>query len=172
MPTVDCRHEIRVDGWLKDQERRARLPVDLRWKFEGRLELVFDQRQRVRKLSVQMRVAQWTPDSFRSTLGRVQASKNPIEPVFEALASKWRQETRHISSTTKLIMHPSYQSIIGMGPKVVPLLIRRLQQRPEHWFWALSAITRQNPVKPEDAGSISKMTEAWLEWWSRQRWQT
>jgi hypothetical protein len=168
MPTVDCHHEIREGGWLKDRERPALLPVDPRRKLEEMRGVAFD--QRVYDRSVQVRVAQWRPDSRRTPLRRVQASENPVERVFEALATEWRHETSHISSTTKMIMHPSYQSIIGMGPMVVPLLLRRLQERPEHWFWALSVITRHNPVKPEDAGSISKMTEAWLEW-GRQRGQ-
>lgn len=87
-----------------------------------------------------------------------------IEGTFEELASVWRKETGHLSSITKIVMHHAYQSIIGMGPAVVPLLLRRLQVEPEYWFWALTAITRQNPVRPEDAGDIEKMAEAWIQW--------
>lgn len=158
MPTVDCRHQFQAGDWLRDRKHPAWLSVDLRRQVERMPE------------PVHVHVAQWKPYSRWTAPRRVQASENPVERLFEALANNWRHETSHISSTTKLIMHPSYQSIIGMGPAVVPLLLRRLQQGPEHWFWALSAITRHNPVKPEDAGSVSKMTEAWLEW-GRQRGQ-
>lgn len=169
MPAVDyCRHEFRPTDWLRDRKHSAQLSVDP-WRSSERMPKVAFV-QRIDERSVQGSVAQWRLGSRWTAPRRVQASENPVERVFEALANKWRHETSHISSTTKLIMHPSYQSIIGMGPTVVPLLLRRLQQRPEHWFWALSAITRHNPVKPEDAGSISKMTEAWLEW-GRQRGQ-
>lgn len=86
------------------------------------------------------------------------------EATFEELADLWRKETGHLSSITKIIMHPAYQSIIGMGPAVVPFLLRSLQVAPEHWFWALSAITRENPVLTEDAGDIERMADAWIQW--------
>jgi hypothetical protein len=87
------------------------------------------------------------------------------ESIFQSLADKWRKETAHISSIAKMVMHPSYQSIIGMGPDIVPLLLRELkQQDPDHWFWALAAITRENPIEPQDAGDTAKMAEAWVRW--------
>ena len=166
MPTIDCPHEFQASGWYKDRKRPALLSVYPRRQARGMLRTAF--LQRISEHSVGMHVAQWTTDSHWTAPRRVQAPADPVELVFEALANKWRDETSHISSTTKLIMHPSYQSIIGMGPAVIPLLLRRLQKGPEHWFWALAAITRHNPVKLEDAGNVNKMTGAWLEW-GRQR---
>jgi hypothetical protein len=87
-----------------------------------------------------------------------------IEQRFYRLAHEWREETAHLSSLTKLVMHPKYQSIIGMGPDVLPILFRELQKKPDHWFWALRAITEEDPTRPEDAGNIRKMREAWLRW--------
>ncbi len=83
---------------------------------------------------------------------------------FQRLADEWRKETAHISSMSKMVMHPKYQSIIGMGPDVLPILFQELQQNPDYWFWALRAITEKDPTKPEDAGDLHKMTEAWLNW--------
>lgn len=73
-----------------------------------------------------------------------------------------------LSSSTEKVMHPAYQRIIGLGPAVIPLVLRDLEQQGGHWFWALRALTGENPVKPEDAGQVRKMTESWLEW-GRQR---
>jgi hypothetical protein len=86
-----------------------------------------------------------------------------LEQTFSELAEQWRQETAIYSSVSKKAMHPAYQRIIGMGPAAIPLILRALQQQPEHWFWALTAITREDPVRPEDAGDVRRMTEAWLE---------
>ena len=61
-----------------------------------------------------------------------------------------------------MVEHPAYQSIIRMGPAVVPLILRELQREPDYWFWALTAITGENPVPPEDAGDLDRMTDAWL----------
>ena len=48
----------------------------------------------------------------------------------------------------------SYQKIIGMGPAVVPLILSELETEPDHWFWALEAITDENPVSESDAGDV------------------
>jgi len=87
-----------------------------------------------------------------------------MERKFQLLAKEWRDETSHLSSMTKLVMHPKYQNIIGLGPAVLPILFRELQKNPDHWFWALSAITEEDPTNPEDAGNLRKMSDAWLKW--------
>jgi hypothetical protein len=78
------------------------------------------------------------------------------------LANRWRDETALLSSVTKIAIHPAYQRMIGMGLAALPLIFRELERRPSHWFWALRAITGENPVRPEDAGNLGKMTKAWL----------
>jgi len=92
-----------------------------------------------------------------------------VEEQFRRLAKEWRDETAHLSSMTKLVMHPKYQSIIGLGPSVVPVLLRELRYNPDHWFWALKAVTGVNPTRPEDSGDLQKMTEAWLKWAEEKR---
>jgi hypothetical protein len=87
-----------------------------------------------------------------------------LRQAFEALAAKWRRETMMLSSSSEKVLHPAYQRIIGLGPAVIPLVLRELEQHGGHWFWALRALTGENPVKLEDAGQVRKMTEAWLEW--------
>jgi len=85
-----------------------------------------------------------------------------LETTFQSLAERWRSDTRILSSVTAKAMHPDYQRIIGMGPAAVPLILRELQRRLDHWFWALKSITGEDPVAPEDAGDIERMKEAWL----------
>ena len=41
-----------------------------------------------------------------------------------------------------------------MGPDVVPLILSELEKEPHHWFWALEAITDENPVAESDAGDV------------------
>lgn len=87
-----------------------------------------------------------------------------IEATFTALVKQWREETFGISSTNQMSMHPAYQQIIGMGKPVIPLLLRELEKKSGHWFWALKSISREDPVPPEYRGKIKEMTKAWLEW--------
>jgi hypothetical protein len=59
---------------------------------------------------------------------------------------------------------PAYQQIIRMGHVVVPLILKELKERPDHWFVALSAITGADPIRAGDRGRLEKMTSAWLDW--------
>lgn len=87
-----------------------------------------------------------------------------VEARFRQLMDAWRSECGPSSSAVDMAMHPAYQQIIGMGPAVVPLLLRALQERPDHWFWALRAVTGENPVPEQSQGRVAEMTSAWLEW--------
>jgi hypothetical protein len=83
---------------------------------------------------------------------------------FRSLAEVWHRETAALSSVSQMAMHPAYQEIIGMGRDAVPLILKELQQTPGHWFWALRAITGDDPVKPEHRGRVREMAAAWVEW--------
>jgi hypothetical protein len=87
-----------------------------------------------------------------------------IERQFTQLASQWEAETDMMSNLSQKVLHQAYQQIIGMGEKVIPLLLKELKRQPGHWFWALSAITGVNPVKSENRGRIRRMAQDWLEW--------
>ncbi len=87
-----------------------------------------------------------------------------LQVVFQELVTLWKTETLILSSATQIVMNESYQKIIGLGPKVLPLIFRELRREQDLWFWALRAITRVDPVPAEHAGKIKNMTADWLEW--------
>ena len=87
-----------------------------------------------------------------------------LATTFYQLVEQWKTETRGISSTEQLSLHPAYQQIIGMGPNVIPLLLRELENNSGRWFWALKAISREEPVTPEQRGKTKEMIAAWLNW--------
>lgn len=83
---------------------------------------------------------------------------------FESLAREWRAETSHLSSTTEMCLHHAYQAIIGMGEDVLPMLLAEMESAPDHWDWALSAVTGLDPVPEEHYGDIDKIAEIWVLW--------
>jgi hypothetical protein len=87
-----------------------------------------------------------------------------IRSRFEELTDDWKSKTRHLSNTAQISLVFSYQKIIGMGPVVVPLILAELENEPDHWFWALEAITDENPVTESDAGDVNASARAWVEW--------
>ncbi|MCI0461687.1 MAG: hypothetical protein L0Z62_32450 [Gemmataceae bacterium] len=87
-----------------------------------------------------------------------------IRERFQRLTAEWKEQSRYLSNTAQMAMLRPYQRIIGMGLPVVPLILEELQHTPDQWFWALEAITEQNPVPPEAAGEVGLMARAWIEW--------
>lgn len=92
------------------------------------------------------------------------------DPVvrFITLKKKWEEETTFLSSVTDICMHSAYQQIIGMGPIAIPLILSEMKIKPGHWFWALQAITGENPVSSSQRGRIKQMTESWIRWGKEQ----
>lgn len=93
-----------------------------------------------------------------------------LERDFNRFTSEWKAAARHISSPVQIALHPAYQRIVGMGERALPFILAELRREPDHWFWALAAITGANPVRPEDQGHLPAMTTAWLGWASDHYW--
>ena len=91
-----------------------------------------------------------------------------LEQQFKRQADKWESETAFLSSTPMRVLHDRYQSIMAMGPEVVPILLRDLQKTQRHWFWALRHLTNADPVPERDKGNVDKMIAAWIEWGRRE----
>ena len=87
-----------------------------------------------------------------------------VGELFRRESEKWTVETAHLSNLVEKCTHPSYQRIIGMGAPVLPHIFERLKRQPQHWFWALQAITGECPVLSSEAGNFERMTSAWLRW--------
>jgi hypothetical protein len=96
--------------------------------------------------------------------------KNVAARLFSKELAKWKDDTMHWSSVTKMIAHPSYLRIIGLAREfkrreLEALILQELEIEPDHWFDALVAITGENPVQPQD--DFDAAVNAWLEWGRR-----
>jgi hypothetical protein len=91
--------------------------------------------------------------------------------MFQRLRAQWEHECGISSSLTKIVLAPSYQRIIALGPKAIPLILRQLELEgddPDWWFWALEMLTGHDPVPENARGNTVAMAEAWLEWGKRE----
>ncbi len=87
-----------------------------------------------------------------------------VEERFRRLVAVWHRDTDYLSSMEEADRHPAYQEIVCLGPAVLPLLLRDLEENHTHWFAALEAITGARPVPSSLGGNIPGMVEAWLRW--------
>jgi hypothetical protein len=54
-----------------------------------------------------------------------------------------------------------------MGQDVIPFLLKNLKEPkslPSRWFWALKAISGEDPVPKDSRGKSKEMIDAWLYW--------
>jgi hypothetical protein len=91
-----------------------------------------------------------------------------VSERFRRLAAEWKEQSRYLSNSAQMAMLRPYQRIIGMGMPAVPLILEELRREPDHWFWALEAITEQDPVPPEAKGQVRQMARAWIRWGEEQ----
>lgn len=90
---------------------------------------------------------------------------NDLEKKFNDHTNKWKKDTRFHSNVGIICEHPDYLEIIKMGEDVVPFMLKDFSNgKYRHWFYALYVITGVNPIKPEIAGCMKEMANAWLTW--------
>jgi hypothetical protein len=85
-----------------------------------------------------------------------------LAELFASLVETWTTETMFFSAGSAIVLHPAYQRIVGLGYPVVPLILRELQERPSHWFSALTAITGEDPA--DSNADFNGRVQAWLAW--------
>ena len=96
---------------------------------------------------------------FREPMSRTTTARR-----FADLAETWKSETRLLSSSHQSAMNRAYQEIIGMGAEALPYILADLSAESNHWFWALAAISGENPVATSAQGNVPAMRDAWLTW--------
>ena len=96
-----------------------------------------------------------------------QVTQKTLQARFDRLAAQWINATRFTSSPA-MFDDPSYQQIIAMGPRALPLILQALKGHHDHWFVALHHITGYQPVPPDLAGRVPDMARIWLAWGQEQ----
>jgi len=111
-----------------------------------------------------MNVMLGVPPTSGTTTAESFTGPSQEDASFHSLVEEWARDTGPFSLEYQKAMPPAYQRISGMGEKAIPLILRELQTRPGHWFWALRAITGESPVRPNEAGRIALMADRWIQW--------
>jgi hypothetical protein len=84
--------------------------------------------------------------------------------LFKARYAQWLDDSMLDSLPNAMRAHESYQAIVAMGQRVVPLIAAELRRDPSFIFLALEDITGADPVDENSMGSLRATTDAWLKW--------
>ncbi len=164
MPKLKCSHmayEARPDRIMREADykfarsrihrsKQRRQPIDTDW--------TGDESPNVYAVA----------EHFAEVIAARNRLKEPnLEQLFDENVQLWKRETGHASSVAKAISHASYLRVIGLSKysrdhQLEKLLLTEMKTEPDHWFAALTAITGENPVKPED--DFDTAVQRWLDW--------
>ncbi len=165
-------HQTKPDWYLRRRPQTLRYDAHAKARLHlySRYEILFAERvvERRKKESLQAFARALTIELPEICQPIVALEDLGLAQRFRVEANKWEQETMHLSSTARRVLHPSYQAIMGMGPEIVPILLRDMQQTGRQWFWALRHITGANPVDASDLGKVDKMISAWIKWGKKE----
>ena len=93
-----------------------------------------------------------------------EAESAPIAGILKRLKDDIDLKYGHLSSLEPTLFSEEYMAVIGLGPRVLPLLLLDLRTGHTPWFWALKAITRENVGNDAPAGDFGSLRDAWLAW--------
>lgn len=101
----------------------------------------------------------------RSRAGWVQTAEEvDVHATVQSLIQQMRLKYLQLSNLERLVFSEEYMAVIGIGPRVVPILLADMKTGIIPWFWALKAITRQNVGSEVASGDFAALRKAWLEW--------
>lgn len=87
--------------------------------------------------------------------------------TFKALYAQWMDDVLFDSLPEAMKAHRSYQRIVALGERAVPLIAAELRRSPSFLFLALEDILDVDPVPAESNGDLIATIMAWLEWLQR-----
>lgn len=149
----DRAEQDRGQGGIRRRSRSIPAPKKKCAEWSYRVREMYDIPRRI------LRVYRWCK---RSRFGT-----SRIDHLFRQEADCWKDETRHWSSVKRRFGHPSYLRIIALAKystnnELERLLLQELREDPDHWFDALTAVTGEDPIRPEY--NFDEAVDAWLEW--------
>lgn len=89
---------------------------------------------------------------------------NPERELFRINYEQWLNDTLFDSLPGPMRAHASYQAIIGLGKRAIPLIASELRRKPGFIFLALEDITGADPVDEVSKGNLRATTGDWLAW--------
>ena len=106
--------------------------------------------------------------SIISSITRYKSTGDDYVARFRRLVRQWRMETLFSSSFRACIEHPKFKEILGMGAKVIPLIIEEIEVQSDPLIAALPILTGEGPVTDRERGNFSAMATAWIAWFNNR----
>ena len=105
------------------------------------------------------------PPELRALIGGRSVAFDSVEKKFKALSGEWKLRRLGLS----VVDYNDFANlqIIGMGPAVIPYLLKEVHNGTSIWVFALKCITGAEAETPAMHGDGKAVRQAWLEWGKR-----
>lgn len=91
----------------------------------------------------------------------------PNRAQFDTILARWLNDTAFDSLPDEMKEYDSFNEIVSMGSRVVPLIAANLRRSPSFLFLALEEIFGEDPVPEEAFGNLQATVSSWLQWLQR-----
>ena len=165
-------HNFETEGFHAHQylSKRLRRRRQRQWKHQTSSQLTTALAQKTAQWKKAKVVEVSVQEQFRTATPKQLTFEFELIALFRSLVKWWQEDTQHVSNMNKAIAHPAYQQIIGIGKvlasEMVPLLLKELAQRPDHWFHALIEITGTDAAAKQE--TFDGAVGSWLDWGKRK----
>lgn len=87
-----------------------------------------------------------------------------VAKEFRRLTKQMEGRLGPTSRLREWLFSEEYVAIVGLGPRVVPHLLVDLRKHVRPWFFALRALTRQDPTVGVSPGNFEELARHWVAW--------
>ena len=101
-------------------------------------------------------------DPIELVVGSVAASVRSDSEIYQWI-EEWKRESTPLSFLEDAYNLPSYEKIVSLGMRAVPVLLQELAANADYWDVALRRITGEDPTTGDEA-DIEAVCAAWLRW--------
>lgn len=115
--------------------------------------------------AIQINMCNWYSESI--TLQREKEEK--LKMLFNKLKDDFSIETMFFSNPSDIFSNSHYLKLVSLGSSALPLIMEDWEHSELPWFYALSQITGENPIKDESAGDVRLMKKDWKEWFNQNQ---
>lgn len=113
---------------------------------------------------IRSKTSKLTQSDYKMVDVRPPTSSTNSKVVFKKLADQWKRDTAHLSIVSQRLRHPAYSCIMQMGISAIPLILEELERQPDHWFYALTQLTQENPIPVDFDGTVADAADLWISW--------
>ncbi len=164
MKMTDIERDLSDTMYFDDTERKLKEKEEFFSRYDYGIKSIIENQSVIESQTLAFSSAIMLGQVISFSVPFLSVVKDEVKTKFKEFTKAWKKETGGMSSPSSIWMNRNYQKIIGLGPEVIPLILKELAREHDDWFYALEMLVddKDNPVTEEMGFNDS--VAAWLKW--------